>query len=27
VHRFERIAAGGTAIARAEMFAIDWMQL
>ena len=27
VHRFERIAAGGTAIAKAKMFAIDWMQL
>jgi hypothetical protein len=27
VHRFERIAAGGTTVAKAEMFAIDWMQL
>ncbi len=27
VHRFERVAAGGTSIAEAEMFAIDWVQL
>jgi hypothetical protein len=27
VHRFGRIAAGGTTVAKAEMFSIDWMQL